>query len=214
LRRRAAWFTSALAFYLVGISPVSGLLAHGTWILGSDRYTYMPLVGLWIVLGAAATSKWLMPRPNLPDARSRVAITGLLIVLAVWGISTARQVQHWRDTETLWTYTLEHDPANPTALNNLGFHFMKQDRYEEALPLLHSAVRADRGNVKPVLNLGVTLVELDRPESALHVYRTALRYHPNAAAIFNNMGVAYRMLGQHEKAREHSKRAKELGLSR
>jgi tetratricopeptide (TPR) repeat protein len=75
-------------------------------------------------------------------------------LLAVWGISTQRQVQHWRDTESLWSYTLERNPANPTALNNLGFHYLELERYEEAIPLLGSAVAVDRGNLRAVLNLG------------------------------------------------------------
>jgi tetratricopeptide (TPR) repeat protein len=213
-RRRAPWFTAACGIYLAGMAPVSGVFAHGTWILGADRYTYMPLFGLWIILGAAATSTWLVRRPTLADKKSRAAIVGLALVLAVWGIASFRQLQHWRTTETLWTHTLELDPANRTALNNLGYHFMREKRYEEALPLLGSAVAYDRGNLKPVLNLGVSFVELNRPEEALHVYRRALQYHPKAAAIYNNMGVAYRILGQPDKAAENAERARALGFKR
>jgi Tfp pilus assembly protein PilF len=213
-RRRAAWFAAAWGIYLVGMLPVSGLFAHGTWFLGADRYTYLPLFGLWIAGGAIATSKWLVPSPAISDARSRAAICGLVLLLAIWGISTNRQVRHWRNTEALWTHTLARDPANRTALNNLGFYLMEQDRYLDALPLLGSAIALDRGNVKPVLNLGVSLERLGRPEEALHVYRRALQYHPRSPAIQNNMGVAYRMLGQDEKAAEHAKRAEELGFRR
>jgi tetratricopeptide (TPR) repeat protein len=134
--------------------PVSGFFAHGAWTLGADRYTYLPLFGLWIALGAVATSRWLVPRPTLADPRSRAAIAGLLVLLAVWGISTHRQVQHWRDTETLWAYTLEREPANPTALNNLGFHYLERERYDEAVPLLATAVAVEPDNLRALLNLG------------------------------------------------------------
>jgi tetratricopeptide (TPR) repeat protein len=182
--------------------------------LGADRYTYLPLFGLWIALGAATTSRWLVPRATLSDPRARVAITGVVVLLAVWGISTWRQVQHWRDTETLWSYTLERDPANPTALNNLGFHYLELERYEEAIPLLGSAVAVDPGNLRAVLNLGFSLEELGRLEEALHVYRRALPHHPAAAALHNNTGVVYGKLGRFEKAEEHAARAKALGFSR
>jgi tetratricopeptide (TPR) repeat protein len=213
-RRRAPWFAVAWGIYLAGMLPVSGLLAHGAWTLGADRYTYLPLTGFWIVLGAAATSKWLLPSWTLSDPRSRVTVGGLLLLLAVWGISTQRQVQHWRDTESLWSYTLARDPANPTALNNLGYHYLEQERYEEAIPLLASAVAVDPGNLRAVLNLGFSLEMLDRLEEALHVYRRALPHHPEAAALHNNLGVIYAKLGRPEEAEQHAARAKALGFSR
>jgi hypothetical protein len=213
-RRRAAWFATAWVIYLAGMLPVSGLFAHGAWTLGADRYTYLPLFGLWIALGAVATSRQLVPRPTLADPRSRVAIAGLLVLLAVWGISTHRQVQHWRDTEALWSYTLERDPANPTALNNLGFHYLDRERYERAVPLFATAVAVEPGNLRALLNLGFSLEKLGRLDEALHVYRRALPHHSKAAALHNNIGVVYGKLGQPEKAEEYARRAKELGFSR
>jgi tetratricopeptide (TPR) repeat protein len=134
-------------------------------------------------------------------------------LLAVWGISTQRQVQHWRDTESFWSYPLELDPTNPTALNNLGFHHLELERYEEAVPLLGSAVAVDRGNLRAVLNLGFSLEMLDRLEEALHVHRRALPHHPEAAALHNNLGVVYCKLGQLEKAEQHAAHAKAPGFS-
>jgi tetratricopeptide (TPR) repeat protein len=213
-RRRAAWLATAWGFYLAGLLPVSGLFAHGAWTLGSDRYTYLPMFGLWIVLGAVATSRWLLPRPTLADPRSRATLASLLVLLVVWGISTHRQVGHWRTTETLWSYTLERDPANPTALNNLGFHYMSQERYSEAVPLLGTAVAIDPGNLRALLNLGFSLEKLGRLDEALDAYRRGLRDHPQAAALHNNIGVVYHKIGQHQAAEEHSRRASELGFSR
>jgi tetratricopeptide (TPR) repeat protein len=213
-RGRAPWFAAAWGIYLVGMLPVSGLLAHGAWVLGADRYTYLTLFGLWISLGAVLTSRWLVPRATFSDPRSRVAMTGLLVLLAVWGISTHRQLQHWRDTEALWAYTLERDPANPTALNNLGFHFLERERYEEAIPMLTTAVAVEPGNLRALLNLGFSLEKLGRLEEGLHIYRRGLLHHPKAGALHNNIGVVYGKLGQLEKAEEHARRAKELGFSR
>jgi hypothetical protein len=213
-RRRAAWLATAWGFTLVGLLPVSSLFAHGAWTLGADRYTYLPMFGVWIALGAVATSRWLVPRPTLADPRSRATLAGLLVLLVVWGISTHRQVRHWRTTETLWSYTLERDPANPTALNNRGFHYMSQERYAEAVPLLGTAVAIDPGNLRALLNLGFSLEKLGRLGEALDAYRRGLRRHPQAAALHNNIGVVYHKLGQHQAAEEHARRANEMGFSR
>jgi tetratricopeptide (TPR) repeat protein len=210
LRKRAPWLSCALGVYALGILPVSGLFTHGDWLIGADRYAYMPLVGVWIVLGAAATSTWAMPVLGLGDLRSRITVAALLLVLLTWGVTTQRVTRHWGATETLWRYTLELDPANRTALNNLGYFFMSRQRYEEGLPLFSSAIRVDPGNLKPVLNLGVSLSRLGRVEEAIYVYKNALPHHPRSAAIYNNLGVAYNALGHPEKAAAHFRRSKEL----
>jgi tetratricopeptide (TPR) repeat protein len=210
LRRRAPWFTCALGIFLLGIFPVSGLFTHGDWLIGADRYSYMPLLGVWIALGAIATSTWAMPEPTLRDWRARTAAGMLALVVTTWGVTTWRVTQHWGTTDRLWNYTLEIDPANRTALNNLGYFYMSRERYEEGLPLFASAIRVDPGNVKPVLNLGVSLVRIGRVEEAIYVYKNALPHHPRSGAVYNNLGVAYRMLGDHEKSAAYFKRSKAL----
>jgi tetratricopeptide (TPR) repeat protein len=214
VRRRTPWFTVAWGFFVLGIVPVSGLFAHGNWLIGADRYAYMPVIGIWIVLGAAATSEWSMPVLDLRNARTRLTLAGLVLVIATWGVTTRRVVEYWSTTDSLWRHTLEIEPANAIALNNLGYFYMSRERYEESLPLFASAIRVDPGNLKPVLNLGVSLYRINRVEEAIYVYRNALTHHPRSVGLQNNMGVAYRKLGRNDLADQHYRRSNELKAQR
>jgi tetratricopeptide (TPR) repeat protein len=211
LRRQAPWLTCALGIYTLGILPVSGLVAHGDWLRGADRYAYMPLVGFWIVIGAAVTAKPLTRELGFGDLRSRSVVMALLVVLVTWGITTFRVTRHWGSDETLWSYTLEVDPANRVALQNLGTLYMSQQRYEEALPLFSSALRLDPGhNIAVPLNLGVALQNLDRAQEAVRVYQSALLYKPRSAELHNNLAAAYWNLGDRQQAEVHLRLSKEL----
>jgi len=211
LRRRAPWLTCAFGIYLLGILPVCGLFMHGDWLRGADRYTYMPLVAFWVVIGAAATAKPVMREVGMGDLRSRIIAAALLLVLATWGVTTFRVTRHWARDETLWTYTLEVDPANRVALQNLGTVYMSQQRYEEAVPLLSSAIRLDPGhNIAAPLNLGFALHNLDRSQEAIDVFQSSLVHNPNSAELHNNLGALYWELGDRETAEEHLSRSREL----
>ncbi len=211
LRRQAPWITCALGIYMLGILPVSGLFAHGDWLLGADRYAYMPLLGIWIVIGAALTAKPLLPELAFGDLRSRSVATVLLVVLVTWGITTFRVTRQWGYSQTLWSYTLQVDPGNRVALQNLGTVYMMQQRYEEALPLLSSAMRLDPGhNFAVPLNLGVALQNLDRMQEAIRVYESALVYNPRSAELHNNLAAAYWKLGDKQHAEVELRLSQEL----
>jgi hypothetical protein len=214
LRQRAPGLLVAWGSYALALFPVSGLLSHGALTLGADRYTYLTLFGVWIVLAAILTSRWLLPDPIAATPRSRWLVAGLVILLAIWGLSTWRATWRWRNTTALWTHTLAKDPANPMALNNLGFHYLAQERYRDAIPLLRTTLVVDPKNLKALLNLGFSLEKIGDLNEALRVYREGLAVHPQAPALHNNLGVVYHTLGQHEEGEAHLARAKALGFER
>jgi hypothetical protein len=211
-RRRAPWFTAVWCAYVVGLVPVSGLVPHGASTLGADRYTYSTTFGFYILLGAWIASPALLPNLRLRDARARIVAVSIAVGICALGISTHRQLQHWRNTEALWRHTILQDPANPMALNNLGYHYLEQGRHEEAIPLLGIVVAVDPGNIKAILNLGYSLEQVGRLEEAVGVYKRALLNHSESGALHNNIGVIYFKLGNHEAGRGHTERAKQLGF--
>jgi tetratricopeptide (TPR) repeat protein len=214
LRQRAPWCAACWCAYIVGMLPVSGLIPHGVWTLGADRYTYMTTFCFYVLLGAWITSPTLLPRLTFGDARGRIVAVTIVAALCVLGISSRRQIDHWKNTEALWRYTIRQDPANPIALNNLGYHYLELGRHAEAIPLLGIVVAVDPGNLKAVLNLGYSLEKAGRLEEAVGTYKRALMSHGGSGALHNNLGVIYYKLGAHEAARIHSEQAKALGFPR
>ncbi len=74
--------------------------------------------------------------------------------------------------------------GDPVALNNQAYELMKQGQYQQALPLLQSAVsqmqgRQDLANAYANYNLGVTLMALGNCSDAMQYLQTSLSLQPD-----------------------------------
>jgi tetratricopeptide (TPR) repeat protein len=172
-------------FWYVGtLAPVVGLIQVGAQAR-ADRYTYIPLTGVFIMLvwGAADVAR------RWPRAR-----TGVL-VLAGAGCSscfalTAAQIEHWRDSESLFRHALDVTHANYVAQHNLGVALSETpEKLPEAIQHLDAAVRIQPNSVRARTDLGNALANTPgRLEEAVAQYRAALRIAPDAAITHNDLG--------------------------
>jgi len=112
---------------VVTLIPVIGLVQVGIHAL-ADRYTYVPLIGLlimvvWGISEATPAGRW----------RARALAGAAAFALAACALLTARQIRYWHDTETLFEHALRVAPDNFVAHNILGAYFSGKGSYEEAI---------------------------------------------------------------------------------
>jgi protein O-mannosyl-transferase len=102
-------------FWFLGmLVPVLGLVQVGLQSM-ADRYTYLPLVGIFIILAWAVADGLAAARlPSWPGAVVGVA------ALAACIAGTRSQILVWRNTETLFTRVIALTPDNWVAHGNLA----------------------------------------------------------------------------------------------
>ena len=111
----AAWIHSAAV-----VAPVSGIAHSGTQLV-SDRYSYLAGLGFALIAGhAVAWAGQLRQQGRLSGWVSVVGAAGVGLVLAVLALGTWGQVGLWRNSETLWRWAVEQDPACATCYGGLG----------------------------------------------------------------------------------------------
>jgi Flp pilus assembly protein TadD len=111
----AAWIHSAAV-----VAPVSGIAHSGTQLV-SDRYSYLAGLGFALIAGhAVAWAGRLRQQGRLSGWVSVVGAAGVGLVLAVLALGTWGQVGLWRNSETLWRWAAEQDPACATCYGGLG----------------------------------------------------------------------------------------------
>ena len=174
LARRFPWGLTGWAWYLVTLGPVIGIVQVGTQAV-ADRYTYVPLIGLFIVAtwGAAgfAASR------GLPGALLAALAPLLLALLAA---ATARETRHWESGLTLFSRAVAVTRDNPVARVNLGNALTRAGRKREAAVQYAEALRLSPSYPEAHANLGRVLAETGQlPEALLHL-RTYLRLSPDA----------------------------------
>jgi tetratricopeptide (TPR) repeat protein len=204
VRRSRPWLLFGWLWFLGTLVPVIGLLQVGSQA-HADRYTYLPHLGIVILLtwtAAEACAGW--------RHRQRVlgGFAGIIVLALLF--SARAQAAYWRDSESLWTRALACTSGNVVAHDNLGHVLLEQGRVDEAIVHFEAALRLSPVHIKAHNNLGNALLEKNRASEAIAHYRTALQLKPDYAEAHNNLGIALAQSGNVDEAIDHFENALRL----
>ena len=202
--RRYPYLAVGWFWYLGTLVPVTGLVQVGGQAM-ADRYTYVPLIGLFIVVAWGVpdlVSKWRYRRVVLPLAAA-VLISALIV-------STWKQLRYWQNSITLFEHALAVTENNHLAHNNLGNALAQQGRIDEAMSHFLLSLKIKPNSPKTHNNIGVALLELGNPEGAIAHFSESLRIQYDSAETHNNLGASFIRLGEPDKALSHLRYAVEL----
>ncbi len=179
-------------WYLGTLLPVIGLVQVGTQS-HADRYTYVPMIGLSIMLAWGA-AELVARRPRARNAVAAAAIAACAACLAV----TWFQIQYWSDTETLLRHTLDVTSDNFITHHNLADYYLQHNRNEEARQEEAEGVRIDPIYLEARLDLALALSLLGKPADAEAEYRRALDLQPEGNQIYlAHSGLGAALAAQH-----------------
>jgi protein O-mannosyl-transferase len=200
-RKKAPWLPAAWLYYFISLAPVLGFIQVGSYS-AADRYTYLPSLGIFLPLSAGLV--WLLSKRSWLLGMFYVALTLLL------GITTVKQIEVWRNSETLWQRVVEAYPgANPNALTNLGALYLEKRQVDLALNLLKRAAVIPPPLAFTHDELGSALMFKNEVEEAVKEFRYALAIDPNYIQSHVNLWKVYEHMGKHEEAAEQMRLALE-----
>jgi tetratricopeptide (TPR) repeat protein len=229
------YFAVGWCWFLGTLVPVIGLVQVGRQAL-ADRYTYIPLVGIFVIIAWGAEEFVRRYRLSL---RLVAFVFALIFTVLTW--LTWQQVRTWHDSITLFEHALhltrdnyvahvnlgralaeEGRPAEAEqhlrealriypgydeARVNLGVLLAKDGRFEEAAPHLRSVLQATPDHVGALLNLGTILERQGLVAEASSYYAAALRVAPDNARAHFSQGHALMLLGRTAEASRHFEEA-------
>ena len=204
LRRVRPYLLVGWLWYLGMLVPVIGLVQVG-WQGRADRYTYLPLIGVFIMLAWGARdlfSSWRYRRPVL-------GITAF-IGIAVLMVCASIQTSYWRNSESLWTHTLACTSRNYVAHINLGIVFAGRGQTAEAMEHYRKALEILPDFAEAHYDVGNVLADQGRYTEALEHYQRALEIKPDFAEAHNSLGILLAQQGRSAEAMEHYQRALEI----
>ncbi len=192
-RSQRAYLLTGWFWYLVMLIPVIGLVQVGEQG-HADRYTYLPNIGLFVVMVWLAADVAMVRR-----SRSRLAVTTAVAVLIVLVLAWAALIQtsYWRNSDTLWTHALSVTSNNDVAHNNLGYLCIDRGEPDKAISHFESAARIrsakqdahyDLGSAFVQMNLADALARKGRSDEAMVHYEEAIRLQPDYADAYYNRG--------------------------
>jgi protein O-mannosyl-transferase len=186
-RRKFPFLITGWFWYLGMLVPAIGLVQVGTQSM-ADRYTYLPLIGVFILLAWGAGE--LFERWRLP------ALAGWSLALLVLAPCTARtldQLRHWKNSETLFRHTVAVTKGNAVAYYSLGEYYLSQGRLDDAVADYLQAIQIKPNYDDALNNLGVTLARKGELIEAIARIRESISFRPDKADAFYNLGNVFIM---------------------
>ena len=198
---RSKWpylFTGWL-WYLLMLVPVIGLIQVGEQG-HADRYTYLPHVGLFLLMVWGVADVIQAHRSMWRVA----AVTAPVVILAL-AATAFIQTSYWRNSETLWTHALVVTSDNDFAHNNLGYLCADSGQLDKAISHFEAAAMIRHAKTNKHYNVGSSFVEMNladslarkgRSDEAMVHYQQAIRLEPNYANAYYNRGNVLLAKGQ------------------
>jgi tetratricopeptide (TPR) repeat protein len=197
--RRSRHLIFGTLFFVIGLLPVCQFIPMIGAAIAADRYTYLPSLGIFYLLGIAGL--WLGRRILKESRVGRItagaAVGSVLLILAVM---TGLRCRVWKDSITLWNDVLRKYPENSLALNNRGRAYASLKQYQTAIKDYDRSIAVDPQYELPYYNRAVAYDNLEEYDRALIDYGRALAIKPDLAIAYESRGVTYNHRGEYEKA--------------
>ncbi|HIJ70704.1 MAG TPA: tetratricopeptide repeat protein [Planctomycetes bacterium] len=181
-------------WYLGTLVPVIGLVQVGVQSY-ADRYTYVPLIGIFIVIAWTAAD-FVKDRVYRKIAVSVLAT----VILAALGVCTQIQAGYWRNNVALYEHALKVTADNHVAHNNLGVVLREQGKTAEALKHFEAAVKVFPMYIDAVVNLAAGLLGEGRGQEAIFYCEAFLQKGRGNCLLHNNYANALKAAGRIDEA--------------
>ena len=200
--RKAPWFFVGWFWFLGTLVPVIGFVTFGFFYVG-DRYTYIPSIGLAIVVVLALER--LLKR--FPMAHGGVA----LALIASCILALQADLPRWKDSYTLFNSALNIGP-HPVAYNNRGAAFLDLHDFQKAIDDFNTAIQMKPDYADAYDNRGTAYSDLQKFPEALADYNQSIKLSPNNAFYYNNRAATYYFLKEYTLAKQDINTCLRLGM--
>ena len=193
---RCRYLTVGWLWYVGTLVPVIGLVQLGSQ-LRPDRYTYIPLIGVFII------AAWGIPEllKNMHHRKEMLIVLSSLSLSYLF-ITTWVQIGYWQNSLTLFDHSLKVTTKNFIAFNHRGSAYLAIGKYREAIVDFDRAITINPNYGMAYIGRGSVEHELGNNNAAISDYDKAVDLMPKFATAYYYRGNAYAALGKYFQAIE------------
>jgi len=179
----ARWAAFGGLWFFVTLLPVSQIIPHHEMM--AEHYLYLPSAGIFLAAGVLLEGALVQPR------RHAATVVAFTLVVALLGVRTVVRNRDWRDSQTLWTKTIQTAPGSARAHVNVGELALRQGRSLQAFREFQEAISIQPDDAVNRDNLGVVLLRHGMFDEAEQQFREAIRIQPRYVNSRVNLGLIY-----------------------
>ena len=226
--RRRRYLLVGWLWFLGTLVPMIGVVQVGDQAM-ADRYAYLPFLGLFIMICWGVADLFSKRTASKDDVQVReagtakgpssiVLIAVSIAILATMALLTHRQIGYWKDDVTLWSHAVQVTTGNHQAETYLGQAWLRRENPDAAIPHFQTAIAMYPAGATAYLFLGYAEQQQGNLRGAIAQYQKVLdvtqSYGRAAARVrvpaLQNMGYAYRAIGEYARGEECLEQAQEL----
>jgi len=200
-RKARPYIAVGFLWYLGMLVPVIGLVQVGVQAM-ADRYTYLPLIGILIMV------TWLVSDfiPRLRSARIGLATVAAGTLAACIAL-TAQQVKTWKTDQSVFEQARAATESNFLAWTALGSVMNKEGRHDEAISFCSAALQIRKNYPGAWFGIGVALEAQGKPTEALSYFKEAVRLNPKDPEALDAYGLVLFKEDKLDEAEENFRKA-------
>jgi tetratricopeptide (TPR) repeat protein len=188
--RPASHHSRLIAFgifwFFITLSVESGIIPIVDVIF--EHRVYLPSVGF--ILVCVTGLAMLVERVNRKVA-VRIIVVGVVTAVVMLGGMTYGRNRVWQNEITLWEDVVMKSPEEFRPHLNLGSIYAEQNRFDEAISEIKTALQLRPDYSDAYNSLGVAYSKQNLLDEAISAYKTAVQLRPDYADAYNNLGDAY-----------------------
>lgn len=192
----------SVVFYLINLLLVLQFISVGEAII-ADRYTYVPYIGLFFLIGYGVNYLWDNNKQQL------AYVAGGLVIIAslVFALLSFNRTKVWANSGTLWSDVISKYENVPVAYTNRGSYYRKNKKLKEALADFDKAIGMRPNYFRAYNNRANVYFGLGQNEKAIADYTKTLELEKNDVKALSNRGAAYFQLKKYNEAMSDLDRA-------
>lgn len=192
--KRTSVLAFGMGFYLINLLLVLQVVTVGSAVM-ADRYTYIPYIGVFFILGVAF--EYWIERNGGKVPAAGIAI--LSVCALTFTFLASRQAQIWTNGETLWDHTIKTHPS-ATAYENRALLYKEKNNTAKALEYYSEAIKINVEYHEAYSNRGNIYFNQNRNEEAMADYNKCLEIDPEYYVALDNRGALFARLKEYDKA--------------
>ena len=190
-----------LFWYLGTLVPVIGLVQVGNQAM-ADRYTYIPLIGLFIIVSWGSfdfLKKW--------NYHTIILILSAISAIFVLAVCTFLQLGYWQNGITLFEHAIKVTNKNYVTHNNLGVLLSKEEKFDEALFHYDEALKIKPNDSRTLYNKGCAFRDKGDFDKAAFFFKESLRINKDYAEAHSGLAEILFVQGNPDEAILHYRNA-------
>lgn len=174
-------FLATWTYYVVTLLPVLGIVQVGVQS-SADRYTYLPSLGPFILIGVSAAFIWRKAASAEKTFLKSISMVPFVLAVVVLSYMTMQQIGVWHDNDSLWENKINTGKAKKAnqflAQSKM---YLKSGDYAKALMLCNEALKIDQYLLNGYFTRGEIYLSTGNYQYAIADYNTAISFSSDSS---------------------------------